>query len=115
MGIACLQCEAYPAWSPPNGTLVPPDALRVLATVQWSAPAAKPILTFDAPGAGGPMTLVQDGDAERVYEVEVTPATADSPYQARSRWSFSATWETGGQAAAVFPGSMTVHLAALRV
>ncbi|HEV8360618.1 MAG TPA: hypothetical protein VGR28_09205, partial [Candidatus Thermoplasmatota archaeon] len=114
-GYGCYACQGT-AWAPDDGALVPPTAKKLHATLAWDWPTpSKPALR------AGPtdqdlleMTLVEDGATQRVFEIEVTPAVADSAYQTRSIWLFAVHFPADEQPATVASGTFTLDVDAVR-
>ncbi|MHB8604234.1 MAG: hypothetical protein ACYDCK_03175 [Thermoplasmatota archaeon] len=112
----CATCSNL--WESKKGSLVPPGATKVTARIAWTWPGpTKPDLNYWSPSVpkGAPMRLVTDGDTSRTYEVAVTPADADSPYQSRSSWGFFFETSTNGDPSTGFAdGDATLDVSVSR-
>lgn len=110
-----LGCDGV-GWVPQGGSTVPQgtDAIEATVTWDWQHPTKPELNWFLEDGTRGTFEVVDDGDAQRTFRLELPDGTADSPWQNRSAWQFFATWETQGRNGGLMDGTMTLTATAFR-
>lgn len=111
----CVIGPCLSPWEAQNGSLVTRNASKVRAVLTWTWPGpTRPHLTYANPAGSGDATLVEDGSSRRVFGIEVTPKSGDSPWQQRSLWTFGMRLDTQGQPVGAVSGDVTLSAVAVR-
>lgn len=94
-----------PKFQPAKERIVPPGTGRLSVVLKWTFDHPTPLAPkYDlyyhgasvSPAWQGPVadwpkaTLVEEGDSQRVFEIEVAPGETDGYYQSKSGWRFAA-------------------------